>query len=1032
MGNTKLQYAVRAVLAAAAASAAAPAAYAQTAAASANDAALQEVVVTGSRLAISPNDVSISPVTSLDALDIQKSGLVRTEDLLNNLPQVVAEQSGGTSISANGTATVSLRGLGSQRTLVLVNGTRLAPGAGLGTTTTSSADINQIPADLIERVDVLTGGASAVYGADAVAGVVNFVLNTHFEGVRVDANYGFGRYSNNHADLLANLSNKGDPLPDSTVDAGFNKDVSILMGSNFADGKGNATVYATYLKTSPAVGYQYDYAGCSLNTPSKLPGPGGLSCGGSGTPATGRFAVYGSTVAGGAVKPVTPASSYAIDPATGAFRPYSNATDSYNYGGLSFLQRAAERYTAGSFLNYDINDKTNVYSNFMYARNSSEANYGPSGLFTYTGATVSCGGPAGVNPLFSAAEAAVFCAPATVAANQLAFPQNAGTNNINLYVGRRAVENGPREDNYLSNSFRETLGVKGKWIEGLSYDLYGQIGINTMHDSQGNYINATSGTNALNVVTDNRVGSATFGQPVCESVINGTAPTCVPWNIFAKGGVTAGAIGYIDVPATYSVTTKEYIVDGSVTADLEKMGMKLPTASSGPSVNLGAEYRSESYVLDPDYIFANGLNSGGNGAQSAINGGFHVSEIFTEGRLPVLNDLPAAYDLSFDAGYRYSKYTSGFDTNTYKFGLEYAPIKDVKIRGGYNRAVRAPGVGDLFAPAVIGAGGTADPCWGPVVGGTGGTTGTIQGHDFAYCARTGVTAAEWGNIATNPAAQINTSVGGNINLKPEKADTFTYGVVFQPTFVPNLVASLDFYYIRIQNTIISLTSNTIVNNCGQNDSGCDLIHRGAGTGSLWFNNSDFVTATEQNIGTISTKGIDLASHYSFDTGYGKLGIQMLGTRVLNFFTAPIAGGAAYNCAGYWGTTCGAPTPHWRHVLNTDWQAPWLGLDVSLRWRYIGPTQTDHASQDPQLSSTYYTGTAHIGGYSYLDLSLSMPIASTGIDLRVGVNNLTDKAPPIIPSGSYSECPNTSCNDNTWVGTYDTLGRYLYAHVQVKF
>ena len=1019
MGNTKLQYAVRAVLAAAAASAVGPA-YAQTAPAVANDTALQEVVVTGSRLAISPNDVSISPVTSLDSLDIQKSGLVRTEDLLNNLPQVVAEQSGGTSISANGTATVSLRGLGSQRTLVLVNGTRLAPGAGLGIITTSSADINQIPADLIQRVDVLTGGASAVYGADAVAGVVNFVLNTHFEGVRVDANYGFNRYSNDHADLLANLAAKGDPIPQSTVDAGINKDVSFLAGSNFADGKGNATVYATYLKTSPAVGYQFDYAGCSLNTPSTLPGPGGLSCGGSGTPATGRFAVYGITPSG-AIGPVTPNSAYAVDPATGAFRPYSNATDSYNYGGLSFLQRAAERYTAGSFLNYDINDNTNVYSDFLYARNSSEANYGPSGLFSYTAATISC-----ANPLLSAAEVATLCAPAVVAANQAAFPQNAGTNNINLYVGRRAVENGPREDNYLSNSFRETLGVKGKWIEGLSYDLYGQVGINSMHDSEGGFVNTTSALNALNVV------AGPGGVPTCQSVLNGTDPNCVPWNIFAKGGVTPAAINYISVPATYTITTKEFIVDGSITADLEKMGMKLPTASSGPSINLGAEYRSESYIFDPDFIFKNGLNSGGNGAQNPIDGGFHVSEVFTEARLPLLNDLPAAYDLSLEAGYRYSSYTSGFNTNTYKFGVEYAPIHDVRLRAGYNRAVRAPGVGDLFAPSVIGAGGTADPCWGPVIGGTGGTTGTIQGHDFAYCARTGVTAAEWGNISTNPAAQINTSVGGNINLKPEIADTFTYGLVFQPSFVPNLLATLDFYYIRIQDTIVSLTSNTIVNNCGQNGIGCDLIHRGPGTGSLWFNNNDFVTATEQNIGTISTKGIDLTSRYSIDTGFGKVGIQLNGTRVLNFYTAPIAGGAAYNCAGYWGTTCGAPTPHWRHVLNTDWQAPWLGLDLSVRWRYIGPTQTDHSSQDPQLAATYFLPTAHIGGYSYIDLSLEAPIASTGIDLRVGINNLSGKAPPIIPSGSYTECPNTSCNDNTWVGTYDTMGRYLYAHVSVKF
>ena len=1020
MGNTKLQYAVRAVLAAAAASAVAPA-YAQTATAVANDTALQEVVVTGSRLAISPNDVSISPVTSLDSLDIAKSGLVRTEDLLNNLPQVVAEQSGGTSISANGTATVSLRGLGSQRTLVLVNGTRMAPGAGLGVATTSSADINQIPADLIQRVDVLTGGASAVYGADAVAGVVNFVLNTHFEGVRIDSNYGFNRYSNNHQDLLGLLAAKGDPLPQSTVDAGINKDVSFLAGSNFADGKGNATVYATYLKTSPAVGYQYDYAGCSLNTPSVLPGPGGLSCGGSGTPATGRFAVYGLN-SKGAVAPATPgASAYAVDPNTGAFRPYSNATDSYNYGGLSYLQRAAERYTAGSFLNYDINDSTNVYSNFMFARNSSTANYGPSGLFTYTAATVSC-----ANPLLTPQEVGILCAPAVVAANQAAFPQNAGTNNINLYVGRRAVENGPRADNYLSNSFRETLGVKGHWIDGLSYDLYGQVGINTMHDSEGGFVNTTSATNALNVVS---VG----GVPTCQSVVNGTDPNCVPWNIFQKGTVTPAAVNYISVPATYSITTKEFIVDGSVTADLEKFGMKVPTAASGPSFNLGAEYRSESYIFDPDFVFENGLNSGGNGAQHPIDGGFHVGEVFTEANVPLVNDKTGIYSLEINTGYRYSSYTSGFDTNTYKFGLEYAPIKDVKVRAGYNRAVRAPGVGDLFAPAVIGAGGTADPCWGPVVGGTGGTTGTIQGHDFAYCARTGVTAAEWGNIATNPAAQINTSVGGSTILKPEIADTFTYGFVFQPTFVPGLGASIDFYYIRIRDAIVPLTSNTITNNCGNNNVGCDLIHRGPGTGSLWFNNADYVTAIEQNIGTISTKGIDLASHYSFDTGYGKVGIQFMGTRVLNFFTAPIAAsGEAYDCAGYWGTTCGAPTPHWRHVLNTDWQAPWLGLDLSVRWRYIGPSKSDHVSQDPQLSSTYFAPTAQIAGFNYIDLSLSMPIASTGIDLRVGVNNLTDKAPPIIPSGSYSECPNTSCNDNTWVGTYDTMGRYLYAHVSVKF
>jgi outer membrane receptor protein involved in Fe transport len=202
---------------------------------------------------------------------------------------------------------------------------------------------------------------------------------------------------------------------------------------------------------------------------------------------------------------------------------------------------------------------------------------------------------------------------------------------------------------------------------------------------------------------------------------------------------------------------------------------------------------------------------------------------------------------------------------------------------------------------------------------------------------------------------------------------------------------------------------------------------------LWFNNNDFVTATEENIGTVSTKGVDLFSRYLLDVGsMGKVALSLQGTRVLNFFTEPLTNGPAYNCAGYFGTTCGAPTPHWRHVLNTDWRMPWLGADLAVRWRYIGPTQSDRVSQDPQLSQTYFAGTARIGGYSYLDLSFAMPVASTGIDLRVGVNNLTDKAPPIVANGNYSDCPNSSCNDNTWVGTYDTLGRYLYAHVSVKF
>ncbi len=266
------------------------------AAAPANPEAVQEVVVTGSRIAQSPNDISISPINTVSSVDIQQTGLVRAEDILNNLPQVVAEQSSGTSISSLGIATVSLRGLGSQRTLVLINDRRMQPGGSGGVVgpggSSNSADINQIPASLIERADVLTGGASATYGADAVAGVVNFVLNTHYQGVRVDANYASTITATTAISTWAGCEDGNQPIPHSTVNTGQTKDISILAGANFADGKGNATTYFTYTNSLPAVGYQFDHAGCTLNageTPDSA-----IFCGGSSTSGTGRFNLPGT------------------------------------------------------------------------------------------------------------------------------------------------------------------------------------------------------------------------------------------------------------------------------------------------------------------------------------------------------------------------------------------------------------------------------------------------------------------------------------------------------------------------------------------------------------------------------------------------------------------------------------------------------------------------------------------------------------------------------------------------------------------
>ncbi|HEY2403666.1 MAG TPA: TonB-dependent receptor, partial [Steroidobacteraceae bacterium] len=806
-------------------------AFAADAAAPANPEAVQEVVVTGSRIAQSPNDISISPINTVSSVDIQQTGLVRAEDILNNLPQVVAEQSSGTSISSLGIATVSLRGLGSQRTLVLINDRRMQPGGSGGVVgpggSSNSADINQIPASLIERADVLTGGASAVYGADAVAGVVNFVLNTHYQGVRIDGSYDFDNHSNHSDKYLGWLETAHQPIPDRTVNTAQTKDVSILAGANFMDGKGNATTYFTYTNSLPAVGYQFDHAGCTLNagdTPDSA-----IFCGGSSTSGSGRFNLPGKDAGGHAIT----LTSNTVDPATGAYRKYNAVTDSYNYGALSYLQRGGERYTAGAFLHYDVNDYASVYTETMYAHSASTAQYGPSGAFAYTAYPLRSD-----NPLLTPEEIATIFTPANIASNHARFPNGpTDPNTVTMYVGRRNVEGGGRLDNYTSNSIRQVVGVKGAFADAWTYDAYGSLGLTNFQDIEGNFLGTPQISNALDVVVNPKTGAAE-----CASLA--ANPTCVPWNIYTPGGVTKDQLAYLSVPASYASSSTEYIVDGSVTGDLGKYGIKVPTAKDGLSINVGAEYREEKFKFDPDYIFANGLQAGG-APSEAIDGKLHVWEGFTEARLPIINDLPFVKSLSLDAGYRYSSYSLGFKTNTYKFGVEWAPINDVRFRGGYNRAVRAPNLNELFQPATVGAGGTADPCWGPK-----------PGLSPAQCALTGVDpTTQYGFLEVNPAAQINTLVGGNTKLQPEIADTFTAGVVLQPEMVPNLVASVDVFYIKIRDTITSLSSNSVINDCALTGSPslCGLIHRGA-AGDLWFNTSNFVTATYVNIGKVSTRG----------------------------------------------------------------------------------------------------------------------------------------------------------------------------------
>jgi outer membrane receptor protein involved in Fe transport len=1015
MTNSRsLQQAVRFALATITASTGVGTVHAQTAPAqqpeAATTATLQEVVVTGSRLK-TPNETAISPISTVSASDITQTGLTRVEDVLNNLPMVFAGQNSTTSNGADGTASIDLRGLGNQRTLVLVNDRRLGPGSPVGGRNYS--DINEIPAALIERVDILTGGASSVYGADAVAGVVNFVLNTHFEGVQVTAGYHFQQHDNSESGISAIVSGSGYATPPSEVNTAFGKYASVVMGANFADNKGNATAYVTYDNQGASLQKNFDYSACNLGPNAANTG---LVCGGSSTSRSGSFRAYNSTFS----KRIY---NYTVDQTTGAWRPFA-ASDEYNFAPENYYQVPNERWTMGSFVNYELNSHATAYMEAMFSRNTSEAQIAESGDFG-VGSFIPC-----ADPLLTAAESSFICS----AANRAAQGNFSETVNGTVYPGallyilRRNVEGGPRIATFQTDTARQVIGVRGDIDDAWSYDVYAQHSSVDAANGNENYTNNTSIVNALNVLP------GPTGAPTCVSVLNSSDPKCVPWNIWAPGQVTPAALQYISEPLLLQGSVTEYVVDGSITGDLGKYGIQLPSANRGLQVNVGAEYRSEASSFLPDAASQAGNAGGAGGPIPADAGNFHVGEAFTELRMPLVSDHAGAEDLSIEGGYRYSSYTEGFTTNTYKLGLEWAPVKDLRLRGSYQRAVRAPNIGELFTPPAVGLDGSVDNCAAPLKAGS--TTTLTTGYTFAQCALSGVTAAEFGNIAPNSANQYNGLLGGSPSLQPEISDTYSAGFVLTPRAIPNFTFSVDYFDIKIKDIINPIGGDVILNNClnGVNTAYfCPLVHRGIG-GSLWLTPAGYVSDLTVNQGLLSTAGIDFKASYRIALpAAGSLLFGLEGTELLSLKTTPLTGGASYDCKGFFGSTCGAADPSWRHVMNITWSTPWDNLDLTLRWRYLGSDKSEQTSSNPFLTGNPYLPLSSIPAYNYIDLTGAFDVYKN-IRLQIGVNNIMDKDPPLVVAGdcSTSSPGGANCNGNTFPGVYDAMGRYIFMEVTAKF
>ena len=952
---------------------------------------LGEIVVTGSRIR-SANLESTTPVTQVTAADVVTQGVTRIEDLVNQLPQAFAAQNVTVANGATGTATLNLRGLGSPRTLVLIDGRRMPYGG----VTNSAADINQIPTQMIERVDILTGGASAIYGSDAVAGVVNFIMKKDFEGVEVTSQYNFYWHENDYGgpgdvklrDTIEALNGTNPAqfaLPDDTVTDGEGKELSLVVGVNSGDGRGNITAYATVFDSKQVLQRNRDYSACSLAANPTV----SFGCGGSATSAGGLFTDF--------------TNYYLTVDTADSFRNFATA-DLYNFGPLNHYQRPERRYSLGAMGHYEFGEHADVYTQLMFNDYESVAQVAPGGNFFNTN-SVNCDNP--LLPINSLA--GIGCGPAEIA----------NGDSVVMYIGRRNVEGGGRLQSFANSSFRMVTGVRGAINDAWGYDVSAQYSNTTADTSTLNYFVIPRLQNALNVVD---VG----GVPTCRSVIDGSDPGCVPWNPFVPNGVTQGQLDYLQAKGIQVGRLNQEIYNGIVNGDLGVYGLKTPWASDGVQVVFGAEYRRDTLDNKVDALQEADQLAGAGGAVIGINGATKVEELFMEARIPLAQDQAFAESFSFDTAYRYSDYGDGIQTDTYKTGLEWAPISDVRFRASYQHAVRAANIVELFTAQgfnLFDANG--DPC---------GAQDRDPEASVEECVATGVPIGNVGSPALDsPAGQYNFLQGGNVGLTPEESDTQSYGLVFTPRFAPGLSITIDYFDIKIEDTITTFGAPNTWTACYTNNdvAACDRINRTA-NGQLWVG-LGHVVDTNINIGSLSTTGYDVNIGYTgLEIGrFGSLAFNLTGTYVDELITQPAPGvdlnpdpnvfSDRYDCVSFYSSVCGTPTPQWRHRLRTSWQTPW-DLDLSLTWRYYRETEGLTGPNNPLPHNRI---DRLFPSESYFDLAANWAITEKA-GVTVGVNNVLDDNPGISASVG------TTGNGNTFPQTYDALGRYVFLRATVEF
>lgn len=977
-------------------------AFAQDAEVSEEDASVEgaAIVVTGSRIT-NPNLELSSPVIAVTADDIDLRQANTVEEFLREIPGIVPSVGAQTNNGNGGSTFINLRGVGANRNITLLNGTRIVP-AGLAGIT----NVDVIPVALLERVDVLTGGAGATYGADAIGGVVNFITKKDFEGLDLSVTQG--------------ISEEGD---------GDTFRADLTIGANFDDGRGNAVLSVGYTNRQQVTQGARPFGAVNIDSED-------ASEGGSATSIpTGVF--FGGLF--GQVDPNFDGISAGI-------------ASPFNFNPFNLFQTPLEQFRIFGSANYELTEGVEAYSEALFTQSTTATQIAPAGSF-FNAVNIPLN-----NPFLSDGLRNDFCGLALIdqAACDLAGATTSGPTladgsanpdfiSINPQLGRRFVELGTRDNESETTLFQIKAGLRGDITDNIQFDISGSYG-------ESDLISRQSGNGTLS-----RLNQSLFSisETECLDPSNG----CVPINLFGPvGSITQEVADFLDVGNSSSVSTSLGALLGFISGDV----FTLPTASQPVSFVFGGEYRDYTANTSSDLLSQTPGEVLGNGAANPDQGGsYDVYEVFGELAIPVLSDVSFAEEVVLELGGRVSDYSTTGTEYTYKAGGSWTVVDSFTIRGNYQRVTRAPNIGELFSPVQIGLGNnSSDPCQAGNPIGDAALTAVCNsqvagGGTFPGFGTAGVL------VPADIAGQVNVTFGGNPDLDSEDADTYTIGFVFQPDFVPGLSITADYYNISISGAITSPSEDDVIAACfgaGAGAAGapnlaadaatslaCGLIGRNPDTGAVAgpvVNTPGFITSTS-NLGEINTDGIDATINYRRDVGFADLVMNVNGnwTNSARFQANPAA--IDRECVGFFSTNCGQIQPEFsfssRGTLQFD------DFDVSLLWRYIDGVQLEPLVFDtgtflgsvnavtgdvalPDDPNSPFTDFTSIGAESYFDLTARVQ-ATEKLQLTAAIINLFDNAPTNVGSDIGTTAANSG---NVFPSTYDPIGRRFSVTARLSF